>query len=201
MENLVRLLCERGVLKTKEIIDAFQTIDRKEFVLPEDKEDAYGDYPLSIGFDQTVSQPTTVAFMLELLSVAKGNKILDVGSGSGWTTALLAHLAGTKGAVYGVEIIPELVSFGAGNLAKYDFPNAEIFAATAKLGLQAMAPFDKILVSAEDRTVPYELLDQLKVGGTMVMPILDAVWKIQKISETKTETEKYEGFRFVPLMH
>lgn len=201
MENLVRHLLESGVLKTKSIIDAFQTIDRKNFVSSGDKEDAYGDYPLSIGHEQTISQPTTVAFMLELLSVAKGDKILDVGSGSGWTTALLAHLAGTKGAVYGVEIVPELVSFGAGNLVKYDFQNAEIFDASATLGLPTEAPFDKILVSAAGRAVPEELLSQLKVGGTMVVPVKDAIWKIQKISEAETEIEKYEGFRFVPLMH
>ena len=201
MENLVRHLLKSGVLKTKSIIDAFQTIDRKNFVSSGDKEDAYGDHPLSIGFDQTISQPTTVAFMLGLLSVAKGNKVLDVGSGSGWTTALLAHLAGTKGAVYGVEIVPELVSFGAGKLAKYDFQNAEIFDASATLGLPTEAPFDKILVSAAGRAVPEELLSQLKVGGTMVMPVKDAIWKIQKISEAETEIEKYEGFRFVPLIH
>ena len=201
MENLVRLLCERGVLKTKRVISAFQTIDRKEFVLHEDKENPYGDYPLSIGDEQTISQPTTVAFMLELLAVAKKDKILDVGSGSGWTTALLAHLTGTKGKVVGVEIIPKLVKLGSGNLAKYDFPHAEIFEAGETLGLPVEAPFDKILVSAEDESVPQELIDQLKVGGTMVIPIQNAVCKIHKVSRTENKIEKYEGFRFVPLMH
>ena len=150
MEKVVRHLIGRGGIKKIRIISAFQTIDRKEFVLHDEKENPYGDDPLSIGDEQTISQPTTVAFMLELLAFAKKDKILDVGSGSGWTTALLAHLTGTKGKVYGMEIIPKLVKLGNDNLAKYEFPHAEIFEAGETLGLPVEAPFDKILFSAAD---------------------------------------------------
>ena len=93
------------------------------------------------------------------------------------------------------------MKLGGTSLAKYNFPHAEIFEAGETLGLPAEAPFDKILVSAANESVPQELIDQLKVGGTMVIPIQNAIWKIYKASRTENKIEKYEGFRFVPLMH
>src|SRR3989338_5684724 len=113
----------------------FEKIDRADFVSSEYQAEANENYPLPIGFGQTISQPFTVAFMLKLLSPQEGDKVLDVGCGSGWTTALLANLVGKTGKVFGVEIIPELVSFCRKNLAKYNFPNAEIIQAGAELGL------------------------------------------------------------------
>jgi protein-L-isoaspartate(D-aspartate) O-methyltransferase len=162
-------------------------------------EEAYGDYPLPIGFGQTISQPTTVALMLELLQPHKGDKILDVGSGSGWTTALLARIA-ESGPVYGVEIVPELVAFGAKNLGKYGFRNASIAQAGKELGLPREAPFDRILVSASSSDLPESLVKQLKVGGTMVIPIGDSVFRIVKKTEKDIEEEEFPGFLFVPLI-
>ncbi|MCG2695226.1 protein-L-isoaspartate O-methyltransferase [Candidatus Parcubacteria bacterium] len=200
MGNLVLNLINEGVLKTKEIIDAFLFVDRKNFVLEEYKQNSYDDIPLPIGFGQTISQPFTVAFMLELLEPNSGDKILDVGSGSGWTTSLLAKIIKNKGYVFGVEIIPELVEFGSKNLKKYNFKNAQITPAGDKLGLPEKMPFDKILVSAKSDSLPIELLNQLKTGGIMVIPIQEAVWKITKISKTKSEIQKFDGFSFVPLI-
>ncbi len=171
-------------------------IDRKDFVLKEYESEAYEDYPLPIGFNQTISQPSTVFFMLKLLNPKKGEKILDVGSGSGWTTALLAEAVGEKGKVLGVEKIPELVEFGRNNISKYDFKNVKIFEAKKELGLPSKAPFDKILVSASAKEVPEELINQLKDKGTMVIPVGNNILKIQKGGKT----EKYEGFVFVPLI-
>ena len=182
--DLVDKLVGDGVLKTVRIIDALKRIDRVEFVLEEYKYEAYGDYPLLIGHGQTISQPTTVAFMLELLRPEKGDRILDVGSGSGWTTALLAQIVGPTGRVWGLELVPELVKFGSENLAKYDFPHAGIQQAGDVLGLPREAPFDKILVSAAGEEMPQELIDQLKVSGRLVIPIQNSVWKVDKISET-----------------
>ncbi|MDD5696825.1 MAG: protein-L-isoaspartate O-methyltransferase [Candidatus Pacebacteria bacterium] len=198
MESLSYL--ENIVLRTESIIDAFKTVDRKDFVLKEYEREAYGDYPLPIGFGQTISQPTTVAFMLELLQPKKGDKILDVGSGSGWTTALLAHITGRKGKVFGLEKIPELVLLGKDNLAKYDFPNVEIRQAGEGLGLKKEAPFDKILVSAFARTVPEELVKQLKTGGVMVIPVDNDILRIEKISDKENRIQRFEGFVFVPLI-
>lgn len=200
MHDLLAHLTSLGVLQTSDIIAAFKEIDRKDFVLPEHQDAAYEDSPLPIGHGQTISQPYTVAFMLELLQAKSGEKILDVGSGSAWTTALLAHIVGQKGHVYGTEIIPELVAFGRQNLKKYELPQVKIIQAGKKLGLPQKMPFDKILVSAMAETLPKQLLEQLKSGGVMVIPVDGNVFKIRKISETEVESQKFEGFAFVPLV-
>ena len=200
MGELVTHLIELGVLRSPNIIDAFRNTDRKDFVLPEYQKEAYEDYPLPIGYGQTISQPYTVAFMLELLQPQEGEKILDVGSGSGWTTALLAQIVGSKGCVYGMEIIPYLVTFGQNNLKKYKFPHAKILHAGKEFGLPAKAPFEKILTSAAADTLPQELIRQLAMGGTLVIPVRDEILQVHKISETKTDVQKFPGFVFVPLI-
>ncbi|MBT4894652.1 protein-L-isoaspartate O-methyltransferase [bacterium] len=188
------------VLENKDIRDAFVAIDRKDFVSEDYVEEVYEDYALPLGYEQTISQPTTVAFMLDLLVPQKGDKVLDVGSGSGFVTALLAHIVGESGYVIGVERVQELVKLGQENLSKYDFKNAEIKQAGKELGLQEEAPFDKILVSAAAEEVPKELLRQLKVGGVMVVPIYDNIWQVRKISEENIDIKKFERFEFVPLI-
>ena len=103
-ELVAHLERNTGVLKTPVLKAAFKVVDRKDFVAGDYAIEAYEDYPLPIGYGQTISQPTTVAFMCELLGPKRGDKILDLGSGSGWTTALLAHVVGPEGSVVGVEI-------------------------------------------------------------------------------------------------
>lgn len=198
MEELVSKLISEGALKSEAVINAFININRKYFVLPEYGEEACNDYPLPIGFGQTISQPYTVAFMLELLEVKENSKILDVGSGSGWTTAMLADIA-DKGRVFGVEKVPELVSLGKKNISRYKLGNAGIREAGENLGLEEEAPFDRILVSAAAKRIPEELLDQLKVGGIMVVPVNRCLYKITKVSATEIRTETHPGFYFVPL--
>jgi len=200
MKELVQELKAQGVLKTEGLINAFLAVDRKNFVPPDFKENAYEDYPLPIGAAQTISQPYTVAFMLELLGVRKGEKVLDVGAGSGWTTALLAYIVGPQGKVYGTELVPELVELGKENLATCKFPQAKILQAEkGVLGLSQQAPFDRILVSATAREVPQKLLDQLKEYGIMVLVVENAILRIQKILGEKPNVQRFEGFVFVPL--
>lgn len=199
-EILISHLKDKGLLGAKELEDAFRTIDRADFAPKDYKVEFYEDYPLPIGFGQTISQPTTVAFMLELLGLKKGDNVLDVGSGSGWTIALIAEMIKPRGKVWGVEIIPELVEFGGKNLAKYNFPNAEIFQAHKQIGLPEHAPYDKILVSAEAEDLPPELLEQLKIGGIIVIPIKNTLYKIEKLAEDKTKETAFPGFAFVPLV-
>jgi len=198
-QQFVDYLIDFDVLRTPLIIKAFEKIDRADFVPPDFYEERYGDYPLSIGYGQTISQPTTVAFMLELLQPKQEEKILDVGSGSGWTTALLAHITGEKGKALGIELVPELVEFGSENLKKYNLPWALIMQTENRLGLPKEAPFDKILVSAAAEELPNGLVGQLKTGGRMVIPVKNSVWQIDKIAEGKTQKKEFPGFVFVPL--
>lgn len=114
--KMVDYLINIGALHSDKIIEAFRDVNRADFVVDKDFMGVYEDYPLSIGDGQTISQPRTVAMMLEKLSPKKGDKILDIGSGSGWTTALLAHIVGEEGSVIGVERVSKLVKFGGSNL-------------------------------------------------------------------------------------
>ena len=199
MDELVDSLIGSGVLKTPRIIEAFRATDRIHFVPKQLHERAYEDTPLAIGYLQTISQPYTVAFMLELLQPEPGNKVLDIGSGSGWTTALLAHIVGSEGSVLGVERVDELVAEGAVNLGKLSRSNARIVRTGPELGMPSEAPFDRILASASARAFPHELLTQLKEGGTFVLPVRDAIWRVVRI-EHQPVIERFEGFAFVPLI-
>jgi len=203
LEDLIKDLIDSGYLKTPEIINAFRKIDRADFVLEKIKADAYLNIPLPIGYGQTISQPLTVAFMLELLKPEKGDKILDIGSGSGWQTALLAEIVGGKGKVFGVEIIPELKDFGEKNIDKYSFIKkkvAKMVFGSGAIGIEKEAPFDKIIVGAMAETVPKELRKQLKIGGRLVIPYGGSVWLMIKKAEDKFEEYEYPGFAFVPLV-
>jgi len=199
-ELILRMKEETKVLKSSEIETAFCDINRADFVRPDYRVEAYEDYPLPIGEEQTISQPTTVAYMLELLELEPGQRVLDVGCGSGWTTALLAYLVGEKGGVIGVELREELAEFGGENLAKYDLPQASIRQGNALTDRQPEEPFDRILVSAgAEGEIPEKLLEQLVIGGIIVAPVNNALIKITKKSENDLEEEALSGFRFVPL--
>ena len=199
-KKLAQSLISRGCLKTESIINAFEKVDRADFVPARYLSEAYGDYPLPIGEGQTISQPATVAFMLELLQPQAGEKILDVGSGSGWTTALLAQIIGVKGRVIGLERVPELVKLGRKNIKRYDFKQAVIKQAGDKLGLASEAPFDKILVSAAASGFPDELLKQLNNGGRLIIPVNNSIWEIQKTIGGQIKKREFPGFAFVPLI-
>ncbi|HEY4160765.1 MAG TPA: methyltransferase domain-containing protein [Candidatus Saccharimonadales bacterium] len=176
-----------------------QKVDRAGFVTGEFRNKVDLDVPLPIGFGQTISQPTTVAHMLEWLAPEPGDRVLDVGSGSGWTTALLGELVGREGEVYAVERIPELVAFGEQNCARFGIANAKFFQAGRHYGLPEYAPYDKILVSAAAKTLPTELLSQLGVNSTLVIPVQSDILEIIKLAADKYETREHGGFVFVPL--
>ena len=189
------------VLESKVIINAFSKIHRRDFVPEEYKKGVSVNVPIPIGFGQTNSQPTTVAFMFELLELMPGQKILDVGSGSGWTTALLAQIVGPKGKVFGVERVPKLVELSKSALDKYKFSNTEIKKSGNELGLPEQAPFDRILVSASAEDLPQDLLNQLALGGIMVIPIKNSVYKVTKNKNGKIYKTEFSGFAFVPLIY
>ncbi len=203
MDELINSLIENSVLRSSEIIDAFRSIDRKDFVLDIYKTLAYKDRPLPIEHDQTISQPTTVAFMLELLEPHKGDIILDIGSGSGWQSALLAHIVGPTGHVYAIELIPELKIFGEKNIEKYGFIRSGIatcLCMNAQNGLPEKAPFDKIIAAASADTIPSTWKKQLKIGGRIVTPIKESIYLIKKKTEVEFEEKEFPGFVFVPFV-
>lgn len=199
--QLVDAMIESTALRASTIIAALRTIDRIDFVNTHtDLEDVYEDRPLPIGWGQTISQPSTVAFMLELLAVKEGECVLDVGSGSGWTTALLGYIVGEEGSVDGVEIVPELVTYSCDNVAKYELPWAYIHEVKSMYGYPEKAPYDKILVSAAGLDIPQELVAQLRIGGKMVLPVKNDIVVVTREEEGRNTITKYYGFSFVPLI-
>lgn len=184
------------------IAAAFEAMPRVNFLPPAVRSHAGMDAPLPIGHGVTNSQPWTVAYMLRRLAVPPGARVLDVGSGSGWTTALLAHLTGPTGSVVGVEVIPELVEFGRRNVAAFDLPWARIEPAeSGVLGLPDAGPFDRILVSADPGAIPVQLERQLAVGGRMVLPASGVMWTVTR-DDTGWQRvpDPDHRFSFVPLV-
>jgi protein-L-isoaspartate(D-aspartate) O-methyltransferase len=203
MSRLVDNLIRKGYLKTDLITEAFWEIDRIEFVPKDLEPEAEVDIPLPIGYGQTISQPLTVAFMLELLDPKRGQNILDIGSGSGWTTSLLSYITGKEGKVTAIERNPNLYELGKTNTEKFGYVSKEIarfICADGNKGFSENAPYDRILVSASAQCVPNELKDQLKIGGKMVLPIGNSLWYMEKKGENEYTKEEFPGFNFVPLI-
>lgn len=202
-ENLLHELIREGYLKTPSIIEAFKKTDRADFVPEELREVAYSNTPLPIGEGQTISQPLTVAFMLELLEPKEEEKILDIGAGSGWTAALLAEIVGEKGKVIAIERIPELVNFAEQNIAKYNFIEkgiVKVVQGDGSKGFKAEAPYDKIIAAAAAREIPRAWKEQLKIGGRIVAPVSSSVVMLHKTEQDHFEKKEYFGFAFVPLI-
>jgi len=188
---------------TADVAAAIAAVRRVDFLPSAQARLAGLDQPLSIGHGQTNSQPTTVRHLLERLEVQVGHRVLDVGSGSGWTTALLGHLVGPTGSVTGVEVVPELVDFGRANLAGYAMPWVRIEPARpGALGTPGAAPFDRILVSAEASRLPRPLVDQLAADGVMVLPLRGRLTVVRPPTDPGGEpvVERHGRYRFVPLI-
>lgn len=198
--NLIDDLIKKGWLKTPRIIRAFEKIKRADF-LPEDLRSlAELNEALPIGFDQTISQPLVVAFMLEQLQPGRGSKILDIGSGSGWTSALLAEIAGKEGQIIGLETVPELKEFGEKNAAKYGL-SVQFVCVDGSQGYEKESPYDRILCSAAvQKTVPEAWKKQLKTGGRLVTPVRSSIHLFLKKNHKDFEETEYPGFSFVPLV-
>ncbi len=177
------------------IINAFDKVNREDFISDEYKEYAYENEPIPLMKNATVSQPYTIAFMLDLLELKNNLKILEVGSGSGYVLSLINQIS--KGSnIYGVEIISELVEKST-KVLKED-KNIEIIKGDGNKGLKKYALYDRILVSASANEMPLYLVDQLKENGILVCPVQNSIWKINKVNG-KMSKEEFPGFIFVPL--
>lgn len=184
---------------------ALESIDRVDFVDEDYKIEAHNDYPLPIGFGQTISQPTIVVTMLSLLKPEKGGRILDVGCGSGWTTVLLGYLVGEEGEVVAVDIIEELVELTRNKVTAYQekAPNVAVFHASEEKAIYTES-FDKILVSASfssEDEIPKKMKEELKEGGKMVAPVKHDLVTFTKNNNVLIEEKRYPGLvSFVPYI-
>lgn len=180
---------------------AFAATPREDFLHDDERDRAAVDGPLPIGGGQTSSQPRTVRDMLRLLDVQPGHSVLDVGAGSGWTTALLAHLVGDGGRVHGVELRADLAAWGAANLARTGRSWADLVAADpGVLGAPSLAPFDRVLVSAMADRVPGELVAQLGPEGVLVVPVAGRMLRLRRDASGSLRTSEHGAYRFVPLV-
>jgi protein-L-isoaspartate(D-aspartate) O-methyltransferase len=192
----------RGPAGSDAVSRAFAAVPREDFLPASQVRFAGLDQPLPIGHGQTNSQPTTVRHLLELLDVRPGQRVLDVGCGSAWTTALLAHLVGPEGEVVGVEIVPALTDFGRGNLERAGTAGARVEQAVeGVLGFPAGAPYDRILVSAEASDVPAALVDQLADDGVLVVPVHGRLNVVRRPGpHGEPQVQRVGRYAFVPLL-
>ena len=183
-----------------DVAEAMRVVPRAAFLPDDQRALADEDRPLPIGDDQTSSQPRTVAAMLALLDVHPGHRVLDVGAGSGWTTALLAELVGPAGEVLGIELSPALARWGAANLARRERSWATLReAAPGVLGAPDEGPYDRVLVSAEARRMPQSLVDQLGPAGVLVIPVAGQMTRVVRGTDARVRTTEHGAYRFVPL--
>lgn len=204
MERLLEQLMSDGYLRTERIIRAFRKVPRADFLPEQERQFADRNEPLPIGFGQTISQPLTVALMLELLQPKLGESVLDIGAGSGWTTALFATIVGPKGRVVAIERIPQLHAFAKKNLAPFGFSNVTLLQGDGTFGHPQSSPFDCIHVAAGARHgVPDALKKQLAVAGRLVIPVGEPMQTLVCVTRTAKDAfdeQRIPGFSFVPLI-
>ena len=200
LRNQLVAKIERKGIKASEVLEAISRIPRHLFMDSSFIDFAYQDKPFPIGADQTISQPYTVAYQTELLDVKPGEKVLEIGTGSGYQTAVLIEM---KAVVYSIERQKALYTKVKKFLPKVGYVPKKLVFGDGYAGLPEFAPFDKILVTAGAPFVPKALLKQLKIGGKMVIPVgkgIQVMTVIERKGEKKFEKYEYGDFRFVPLL-
>ena len=189
----------------EKVLAVMEKVPRHKFVPENLVANAYDDRPLPIGYGQTISQPRTVVFMLELLGTKEGECVVDIGFGSGWQSALLAHMVGALGIVYAVELIPALCEFGKANVAKYPdlYRRVRFHCGDALEGfgeIEIGDHVDRIIVAADISEIPVRWRAVLRNGGVLVYPSNGVIRREHKHSEEEFDIQEYPGFAFVPFV-
>ena len=199
LKLLIEELKSQGI-KDKLVLKALEEIPRKLFVPKNLREEAYENHPLHIGHNQTISQPYTTAFMLQNLKLNNNDIVLEIGTGSGWSTALTAYICEK---IYSIETIPELSKTAKENIKKTKLKNIKIITGDGSKGLKKYSPYDKIIVNAACSKVPNILISQLKNNGALICPVGNLYEQsLLKIVKEKNNIKTYNlgGFIFVPLV-
>ncbi|MBL7815514.1 MAG: protein-L-isoaspartate(D-aspartate) O-methyltransferase [Saprospiraceae bacterium] len=198
--QLIEELQKKGITN-EAVLNAMNTLPRHFFLEKAFEEWAYADKAFPIGSEQTISQPYTVAYMTSLLAIEKKQKVLEIGTGSGYQAGILS-LLGAR--VYTVERQEELFLKTKDFLKALNLPNIRCFFRDGSVGLPEFEPYDRIIVTAAAASVPEALKEQLAVGGILVIPVGgeegQIMHKITRLSETEYDTKNYEKFRFVPFL-
>jgi protein-L-isoaspartate(D-aspartate) O-methyltransferase len=200
--RMVRDQIQQRGIRNQAVLEAMRATPRHLFVPDAQRDSAYQDHPLPIGYSQTISQPYIVAFMTELLDVAKSHRVLEIGTGSGYQAAVLSPLAGQ---VYTIEIVPELAKRSASLLEKLGYANVTVRLGDGYKGWPEKAPFDRIILTAAPPELPQALVDQLKPGGRLVAPVGGSSWTqelilVEKSANGKLSRRSVLDVRFVPMV-
>jgi protein-L-isoaspartate(D-aspartate) O-methyltransferase len=198
-KEMVDLLKERGVIDPR-VLKAFGEVERHLFVPDALRNRAYDDCALPIGCSQTISQPYTVAFMTQYLDVKRGDKVLEVGTGSGYQAAILSQLTDS---CFSIEVVPELAEISAKRLRELGYNNVVVKWGDGYKGWSVHGPYDAIIITAAPETIPEELINQLKTGGKMVVPVGTLYQNLLLIIKTQKGYQQRNiiPVRFVPMVH
>ncbi|NOY10636.1 MAG: protein-L-isoaspartate(D-aspartate) O-methyltransferase [Archaeoglobi archaeon] len=188
---------------SEKVAKAMLEVPRHLFVPPHMRREAYNDYPLPIGYGQTISAPHMVAIMCDLLDLKEGERVLEVGTGSGYHAAVVSRIVGEEGLVVTVERIPELAETAKKIYESLGYDNIKVVVGDGSVGYEELAPYDKIYVTASAPKIPVKLLAQLKNGGRMVIPVGDFVqhlYVVDKDEYGRVKKRSWGAVRFVPLI-
>lgn len=202
LNNLINNLKDSGFLNDDNVESALRNIPRHEFVPSLELNNAYCNEPLAIMKGQTISQPGVVSRMTEWLDIKDGQKILEIGTGSGWQTGILSYMVG-NGTVYSVERHPELAEFARKNLKKFEIVNAHVILDDGSMGFQEQSPYDRIIITAACSEIPLPLLEQLNENGLIIAPVggmPQSLVLLKKTSKGIVEIKNQPNYVFVPLI-